>query len=173
MLERHLMQSFERRDGSGFRAFLRTAITRFMVDERRGAQRDKRGGGAAVLSLDALGAVDFEPMRDGASLSAEQMFDLAWNEAVMNEAMARLRQQLLARGQGTAFEVFRRYDFEGGSAELSYAELGRALSMTERQVKHGIGLARAAFRDIVTEIVSGYVEDPAELGAELKALFGV
>jgi hypothetical protein len=40
------------------------------------------------------------------------------------------------------------------------------------QVKHALLLARAAFREIVTELVRGYVDDPADLATELRRLFG-
>jgi RNA polymerase sigma factor (sigma-70 family) len=171
VLDRELVRSYAPERGS-FRTLLRTALSRFMQDVARGTGRQKRGGGSMPVSLDGVGEETVDPVPGAEAMTPEQIFDLAWNEAVMSEAVALLGKRLRAEGKAAAFEVFRRYDFEGDSAEMSYAEIGAALSMTAPQVKHALGQARTAFREIVTDLVRGYVDDPADLAAELRSLFG-
>lgn len=171
VLDRALVQTYAPERGS-FRALLRTALARFMRDAARGATRQKRGQGAAAVPLDGIGEAEIEPVPGAEAMTPDQIFDVAWNEAVMSEAVALLERRLAAEGKATAFAVFRRYDIDGDSAEMSYAEIGAAMGLTAAQVKHALLQARAAFREIVTDLVRGYVDDPADLAAELRALFG-
>jgi RNA polymerase sigma factor (sigma-70 family) len=171
VLDRELLRSYSPERGS-FRALLRTAIKHFMHDLARVAGARKRGGGAAVASLDHIGAESVAVVPGAEGMTPEQIFDLAWTQSVMSQATTRLQEQLAADGKATAFEAFRRYDLEGGSDTDTYAELGRSLGLSEQQVRHALMHARAAFRETVTDVVRGYVDDPADLAAELDSLFG-
>jgi len=171
VVDRALVRTFAPERGS-FRTLLRTALTHFMRDVARGATRQKRGGGALPVSLDRFEAGAFDAVPGAEQLTPEQMFDLTWNEAVMSEALARLEKRLAGEGRATVYEVFRRYDLAGDGEEASYADLGRELGMSVPQVKHALLHARATFREIVTALVRGYVDDPADLAAELRRLLG-
>jgi hypothetical protein len=105
-------------------------------------------------------------------MTPDQLFDVAWNQAVMAQAMSLVERRLRAEGKPLAFEVFRRYDVDGDSANLSQDELGKTLGLTARQVRLALVDARATFRQIVTDIVRGYVDDADDLAAELRAVFG-
>jgi RNA polymerase sigma factor (sigma-70 family) len=158
-----------------FRTLLRVAITRFMQDVARGANRHKRAAEARALPLDDFADDGGVPSPDDGAVTPDVIFDRAWNEAVMSQAIARLEQHLKAEGQGQSFEVFRRYDLEGDSAALSYAALGQELSLSAGQVKYALLQAREAFRRIVTDVVRGYLDDPEDAAAvarELRDLFG-
>jgi RNA polymerase sigma factor (sigma-70 family) len=172
VLDRDLLMTFAPERGS-FRALLRTALARFLHDEHRTAARLKRGGGAVPVSLEAVGAAVVEAVPGADALTPEQIFDLVWNEAVMSEALAMLERRLAGAGKQAAFRVFRRYDIEGDGAELNYAQLGAELSLSAWQVKHALREARTAFREIVTGLVCEYVDDRADMAAELRSLFGV
>jgi hypothetical protein len=143
-----------------------------MRNESRDAARIKRGRGAGnFLPFDEL-TIEPEPILDAAHMTAEQLFDLAWYDTVVGEALRLLEHRTRTEGRGAVFEVFRRYHMVGESAEKSYAEIGRELSFTAPQVKHALIEMRAAFRDAVIEVIRGYVEDPAELEVELRRLIG-
>jgi DNA-directed RNA polymerase specialized sigma24 family protein len=170
VLDRELVRTYVPERGS-FRALLRAAISSFMHNVVRDAGRLKRGGGMKPLPLDAAGD-GLDGLPDVDKLTPEQVFDLAWNQVVMTQAIELLEKKLTAEGKPAAFSVFRRYDLDGGSAELSYATLGAELGLTAPQVKHALLHARGVFRDIVTDIVRGYVDGPEDLAAELRSLFG-
>ncbi len=165
-----LLRSYVPERGS-FRGLLRAALTSFMRNTIRDAGRQKRGGGMPTLSLnDDHGIGDHIP--DAAALTPDQIFDVAWNQVVMGRAVAMLEKKLIEEGRTSTFTVFRRYDLEGDSATHSYSALGAELGLSVPQIKHALGHARALFRDIVTEVVRGYVDGPDELAAELRSLFG-
>jgi DNA-directed RNA polymerase specialized sigma24 family protein len=171
VLDRELVKAYAPERGS-FRSLVRAAITSFMRDVAREAGSQKRGGGRMPASLESVGE-EAAPLVPGAeALTPEQIFDLAWNASVLEAAVGILERRLKAEGKAAAFEVFRRYDLEGDSAEMSYADLGRDVGLTAPQVKHALLGARAAFREVVTELVRGYVDAPADLAAELRRLLG-
>jgi RNA polymerase sigma factor (sigma-70 family) len=171
VLEGTLMKNFVPDRGS-FRSFLRGAITNFMRDEIKAQTRQKRGGGMRPLSLDDDGVdlANLVPNADG--MSPEQVFDAAWSRIVLGRALRLLEQRLRADGREQSLEVFRRYDLGESGGAASYREVGEALGLTADQVKHALGEARDAFREIVTSIVRGYVDGPEELMREMRHLLG-
>ena len=169
ILHRELARGVDPNLGS-FRTVLKASLTRFLKNAFRDAHRDKRGGGAPVLSLDgADGAALFA---DAAALPADQLFDLAWRQRVIEQATARTEQSLAAEGKPDALTVWRRYDLAVERTTASYASLGAELGLTAPQVKHALLHARAVFADTVSEVVRNYVDGPEELTRELRELFG-
>jgi RNA polymerase sigma-70 factor (ECF subfamily) len=106
-----------------FRSFLLTFLKHFLSDQRQRAKRLKRGGGRALVSLDAFEEEDrakFEPV-DG--LTADQTYERRWAQAVMAQAAARLREDYAARGKLALFDQLK--DLQPGEAgKRSYAKLG-------------------------------------------------
>lgn len=168
IFDRALASSYAPERGS-FRALLRTAITSFMRNVMRDANRKKRGGDYAFVPLDHAGP-GLDEIPDAEKLTPEQIFDVAWNQVVMTDAIARLERKLQEEGKPLTFEVFRRYDLEIGTDDPSYASVGQALGLSAPQVKHALNHARATLREIVTDIVRGYVDGPEDLAAELRDL---
>lgn len=171
VLDRDLIGHYDRGRGS-FRTLLRTALTRFMHDVARSGARDKRGGGVRVVALDALRVEDVPAVEEDRPLTPDELFDAAWNQALLQQAFRRLEERLRGQGRASAFEVFRRYDLEGDSRALSYEALGAELGLTAAQVRHALEAARRGFREIVTELVRAYVDGPEELAAEVRMLGG-
>lgn len=171
VLDRDLFGGYERGRGS-FRTLLRTALARFLVDVGRQGGRAKRGAGHTILSLDALAPEAAILPVFGQPLTPEEIFEATWNEGVLSEALRRLRDKLEREGRASTFAAFKRYDIDGDATALSYEALGGELGLSAAQVRHALQAARRAFRDIVTEIVRGYAESPAELAAELRSLLG-
>lgn len=170
IVDRGLARTYEPDRGS-FRALLRAAISSFMLSAARDAGRLKRGGGSDILSLDMLGDHVFDMASEMETLTPEEIFDRAWNQTVMAQAIQVLEKKLVADGKGPTFEAFRRYDLEPDDA-TSYADLAGRLGLSPAQVKHALTHARATLREIVTEIVRGYVDGPEDLAGELRRLLG-
>jgi RNA polymerase sigma factor (sigma-70 family) len=173
VFERSLAGGYDPDRGS-FRVFLRMALTRFMSNVVRDASRQKRGGGQQPVTLAAIeedGQRAFEALGSAAELSPAEAFDLSWNQAVMEKAVAELERRLVADGKATVFALWKRYDLEGGSEEMSYGALAEAFSLSIPQVKNALPHVRGVLRDVVTEIVRGYVDGPDDLAAELRSLY--
>src|SRR5207249_8989428 len=139
-------------------ALLRAAIVNFPHDSARTTQRQKRGGAMTIVALEQ----GEEPLPDLVtgchSLSPEQVFDAAWNHVLFKRAVELLEARLRDEGKSVCFEVFRRYDLEEGRDDSSYAGVAQELGISAARVRHGLSHARAALEQIITALVSDYVE---------------
>jgi RNA polymerase sigma factor (sigma-70 family) len=154
-------------DKGSFRAYLKTAIRNFLRNEHRDGTRLKRGGTSAPIPLEA-GDTDLTRLvPDLDALPPEELFDRAWRDVVLARAVQIVQQALKPQ----VFDVFRRYDLEGG--DVSYETLARELGLTADTVKNHLTRAREEFRQAVRSVVCATVADPRDLSGELRELFGM
>ena len=148
-------------DKGTFRAYLKTAVRNFLRNEHRDATRLKRGGPSAPIPLNA------HLLSDEDALPPEELFDRAWRDVVLARAVQILQQTVKPQ----VFEVFRRYDLEGG--DVSYETVAHDLGLTADTVKNHLTRAREEFRQAVRSVVCATVADPRDLSSELRELFGL
>jgi len=171
VLQGTLLENFAPNRGT-FRGYVCGAISNFIIDQDRASQAQKRGGGIRLLSLEGAGLELANEPHLAERSTPEQVFDAAWTRIVFARATKLLAQRLEGEGKAVCLDVFRRYDLAEGTAP-SYKTVGEALGLSVDQVKHALAQARDAFREVVTGIVSSYVDGPDELRLELRRLLGV
>jgi RNA polymerase sigma factor (TIGR02999 family) len=120
-------QSVDWRSRGHFFALASRLMRRILVDHARARLASKRGGGAAVLSIDDLG--DLEPVQD-AEHTDEDL-------SAIDQALTRLAEIDSRQAQIVEMRYF------GG---LSIPETGEALELSEATVKRDWMLARAWLR---------------------------
>jgi len=165
VLGRSLVSTMTPGEGS-FRAVLKKALQNFCITAARDAGREKRGGKATLLDLDVVPEVPAD------ARTPEELFDEAWRERVLDQAVKLLEERLRAEGRADMFSLFQRYDLEGERTTVTYGELSMASGRSVPQVKHALRAARAAFGEAVMDVVRGYVDGPDDQTRELQALFG-
>lgn len=172
IFDRGLAKLFAPERGS-FRSLLRAAIKSFMLNALRDGKRLKRGGGVEIVSIDHTTLTDADTPVAEAGLSPDELFDAAWNRAVISEALARLELRLTAAGETLGMSAFRSYDVDGDRDDLTYDEAAKALGVSVAQFKRALFHARDLFRETVTDLVREYVDGPDELDRELRSFFGL
>jgi RNA polymerase sigma factor (sigma-70 family) len=158
-----------------FRSFLLAAMNHFLANEWRNARAAKRGGGAAVLSLD-LSSAETRFGREAAAvepsheMTAEKAFERQWALTLIGQAMAKLRAEYAAAGPAKErlFEALS--PVLGGEGEASYAHTGEKLGMSEGAVKVAAHRLRKRCRELLRDEVAQTVADPAEVDEELRHL---
>jgi len=149
-----------------FRSFLLGALERTLTQRRRRAHAQKRGGGAAALSLDDPSAV--EP---GIETDARK-FDTAWAERVLEVAMDSLERELSEQGRAEEFGAL--VPFLGASAGADASDAAAlALGVSAAALKSKIFRLRQRFRDTILAEISRTVETPHEAEEEMSWLFEV
>src|SRR5438046_1553416 len=127
LLERNDFASVDPHKGK-FRTFLLTSFTHFLCNENDRARAAKRGGGQTMFSLDAMRSDQLEDFAAHAELAPDRVFDLRWAMTVMEQALARLRNELAAAGKGEQFEHLKKFLTEDpGDGE--YASVAQRLGM--------------------------------------------
>ncbi len=171
LLERDLVGRADPARGR-FRAFLKTALHRFLIAIERRERAQKRGGASTVVRLDVrdgdLPNLEVQDLRDR---PPEEVMERLWRAALVERALAALEQELTAQGKARAFAVFRDY-FLAPSDEADYAELARRHGLTHAQVSNDLQLAKKRYRSLLRAAVQETVSDPGELAEELRWLFG-
>jgi RNA polymerase sigma-70 factor (ECF subfamily) len=129
-----------------FRGFLKTALRNFVTSAARAA------------SLRAT-----VPLPEEADLrSPEQAFDREWARGILADAVARLRKE----SAPATFEIFREYCLEESGA--SYADLARRHKVSEDDVRNRLRESRQRMRDILEDLLRGYLLPGQDLSAELR-----
>jgi RNA polymerase sigma-70 factor (ECF subfamily) len=152
-----------------FRTWLLVAVQRFVGHEVERAHAAKRGGGSGHVDLDdpvaVAGAVAPGP-------SPEQAFDRDWALALVQAALARLRDEAAAAGKLALFERLREFVVERPD-DADYAAVADALGMRRNTVAVAIHRLRARLRELVRDEIAETVADADALDAELAALRSV
>jgi RNA polymerase sigma factor (sigma-70 family) len=153
-----------------FRPFLLASMNHFLANEWRREQTQKRGGGHVPFSLDAVDAEDryrFEPAH---GQTPDKLFERQWALTLLKCAVALVRQEFTLTGKTALVEQLKG-TLDGDQHQCSYGEVARRLGMTEGAVKKAAQRLRERYYDLLHAEVAETVDDPAELGEEIRCLF--
>ncbi len=153
-----------------FRSYLLGAVKHFLANARRDAAREKRGGGAEHVALDA--GTDTSPgvqVADAGVCPPDADFDRAWALAVVERALVLLQSESAAAGQAAQFAALQPWLTPAG-APTAQAEVAAALGLSEGAVKVAIHRLRRRFRQIVRAEVAQTLHDDADLDDEMRHL---
>ena len=155
------------REKGRFRSFLLAAMNHFLADEWDRAHRQKRGGDAKVILLDALEAEERYRVEPVDRLDAARLFDRRWAMTVLEQAISRLESEFADRpkvfGELQSFLIG---DGEGKTCAAASANLG----MTEVAVRATISRMRKRCRELVREEISQTLASISDVEEEYRAL---
>lgn len=157
-------------DKGRFRAFLLAALKHFLANEWDRANRQKRGGGVAHLSLDWQNADTRYQVNPADHLSPDKLYDRAWAVTVLERVIARLREENAAEGKTVLFDRLKPFLTVGKSA-IPYGDAAAALGLTEGAVRVAVHRLRRRYREVLRAEIGQTLQDPAQTDAEMRALF--
>ncbi len=171
LLEHRLVARAKRQAGR-FRSFLLTSLQHFLAHEHERASALKRGGGTAVLSVDALDAEERYALEPIDRTTPEVMFERRWALQQVENALARLGAEYSASSRGPLFELLKDYVW-GDKNGLTLAEIAAQLDLTEEAVKKAVQRLRERFRNCLRAEVAQTVAAPDEIDDEMHHLRAV
>jgi RNA polymerase sigma-70 factor (ECF subfamily) len=169
MLERDYLRQANPQRGR-FRSFLLTAFQHFLAHEGERANAQKRGGGRTILPLDFQSGerrYQFEPSHDA---TAETLYERSWALTLLDQALARLREEQTAAGKGRLFECLKG-TLTGADAPRPYAELAAELGMSAEAVKVAAHRLRRRYGELLRAEIAETVTTAEEIDEELRDLF--
>lgn len=155
-------------EGGRFRAYLLGALKHHASNERRAANALKRGGGVALISIDADEAEQryrVEPVDED---SPERLFERRWALTLLERAMERLGAEQEVKGRSHLFAELRGH--LAGEPKGSHASAAQALGLTTGAVKVAVHRLRARYRELLREEVRHTVDDDFDPDQELRDL---
>lgn len=147
-----------------FRAFLLTAVKRFLINAGAELQAAKRGGGMRFESLDHEAA----PALDGGE-TPEQAFERDWALAVLDAALRRLRAEAERAGKRVLFEHLHEFLIEAPD-EADYARVAAALNLRRNTLAVAVHRLRHRLRELVRAELAETATTRNDLACELREL---
>jgi RNA polymerase sigma-70 factor (ECF subfamily) len=169
LLEKNYLDSVAREKGR-FRTFLLVALKRFLANEWDRTRAQKRGGGAPCLPLDTDLAERLYSVEPAAEFPADRLYERRWALTLLEQTMARLREEFASAGRTEEFERLKVFLTADGQ-ELRFAEVARALGKSEGAVRVAAHRLRRRFRENFRELISHTVSSPDEIDEEVRHLF--
>jgi RNA polymerase sigma-70 factor (ECF subfamily) len=169
LLATHALGSVDSEKGK-FRSFLLAALKNLLANEWNRARSQKRGGGAALFSLDqelAEGRYQLEPAND---LTPDKVFDRRWAETILSRALDRLRIECDGGEKTRRFDEVKVF-LLGEKGGHSLAGTAARLNLSLGAVKGLVHRLRRRFRELIREEISQTVAGPEEIDDEIRNLF--
>ena len=155
-----------------FRTFLLTAFMHFLANEYDRTRAQKRGGGVTILSLDALPLEETGELAPAGDTSPGAQYDLRWAKTILETALKRLAEDMLANGKPGGFELLKPF-LTANATPGEYAAVARRMEVAEASVPVLVHRLRQRYRELVRAEVAQTVTSPAELEEEMRHLFAV
>ncbi len=170
LLEKNVLSTVEKGRGR-FRYFLQTALKHFLANEWNRAQRQKRGGGVQMFSLDAESAEVQYQLDPQTNLTPEVLFERRWAQRLVECVTERLQQEAATGPKRQRFDELKAFLLDDPDAG-SYLEVAQKLQMTEGAVKSAVHRLRQRARELFREEIAQTVSRPSEIDDEIRHLFG-
>ena len=158
-----------------FRTWVRICLDSFVANERKAAERLKRGGGHQHVSLDFETAEGELRHRElAAPDDVESFFHREWMRELLASAIADLRKASTIEGRELDFTIFELYDIQGPDAERepSYAELAEKLGVPTSKINNALHAMRRRLRERVLSRLQSISASETEYKEDAQTLFG-
>jgi DNA-directed RNA polymerase specialized sigma24 family protein len=169
LLAKDFLQGVDRSKGK-FRSFMLAALEHFLAKEWRRANAQKRGGQFTLVSLDDGSAETQFLQVPSADLPPEKLFEQQWALTLLAQVVSRLREEQMAAGKAELFDQLKIF-LTGEKRAVAYADLALKLNTTEAALKMAVSRMRQRYGELLRAEIANTVSDPAEVEAELRALF--
>jgi RNA polymerase sigma-70 factor (ECF subfamily) len=154
-----------------FRAFLLASLKHFLANEWDKSQRQKRGGGEKLLSLDWQTADTQFQVAATNEPSPDQAFDREWALALLGKVIERLKSECVADGKAKLFEQLKIF-LTAGKGILTHADAAKNLNLDETAVRVAVHRLRKRYRTLLRAEISQTLADESQVDEEMRALFG-
>ncbi len=169
LLEKDGLASVDRARGR-FRSFLLAACRHFLANQGDRERAQKRGGGRRLVSIDFHGAEEQYGCEPAHAETAEKLFERRWALALLEQVLARLRNEYEGAGRGRLFEGLKDR-LTGDARGMSHARVAAQLGLSEGAVKVAVHRLRRRYRDLLREEIAQTLDDPGQVEDEIRALF--
>jgi RNA polymerase sigma factor (sigma-70 family) len=171
LLEHGYIQRADRDQGR-FRTFLLSSLNNYLHNDWKRENCEKRGGGQAILSLDAETAETRFSLEPYVEQPPDSLYDRGWAATLLERALTTLRAEFEQSGKLDLFERLKVFVW-GDKSALSYAEMAVQLNMTEGAIKVSVHRLRQRYGELLRAEVAQTVSTPEEVNDELRYLISI
>ena len=168
VLRENYLGAVDRTKGK-FRSFLLAALDHFLLDQRKRARAQKRGGGQIIISLDDEEAENRFQNEPAADMPPEKLFTRQWFLTLYDEVLKELKEDFKAAGKEKQFDTLRVF-LTDDTGFRDYAEPAAKLGMSTNAVAVAVHRMRERCRELMHAEIARTVAGPEEMESEIKHL---
>jgi len=168
LIEQDWLAKVEQRD-TRFSTLLVTILKNFLIKSHHRETAQKRGGGEKPVSLDLAHAEHWFGEEPATQEAPEAFFEKRWAHAVMEAALARLREEYETSGKAKVFGMISQFLYRE-AVPGDYDAVGEQLGIHGRSVAVAVYRMRTDFRAMVRNEVAAGLRDDSLVEEEMKAL---
>jgi len=161
-----------RREKGKFRFYLLSALNHFLADMWDRERCVKRGGGQAVVPIDAeVGEARYrrEPLDNA---SPDRLYERRWALTVLTQVLNQLEQEYEQSRQDQLFHALKEF-ITADPEHVSYAAAANALGMREGALRVKVHRLRRRYGELFRTEIAHTVSRPEEVEDEMHHLFEV
>jgi RNA polymerase sigma factor (sigma-70 family) len=171
LLERKDLNTVRKEKGR-LRSYLLTSVKNFLADESRHAMAVKRGKGQRLIPLDEIRERERADVERSDSLTADQIYERRWAFTVLEQVMARLREEYRSSGNVRFFDQMKKMLMDEPDRP-SQAQVATEFDMTENAVKQAYFRLRQRYQTLLRDEIAHTVAMPGDIEDELRHLIAV
>lgn len=157
--------------GGRFRSFLLTVLKRFLANEWNREHAQKRSGGKPLFSIDDTAEARYQrELTEHAT--PETLFERQWAAAVLDQVLARLRDEYAAAGKQALFEQLQNC-LPGAQSQIPYAQIAAAFGLKEAGVRMAAHRLRRRYGELLRAEIAVTVSSPEEIDEEIRYLIAL
>jgi RNA polymerase sigma factor (sigma-70 family) len=171
LLERKDLNTVRKEKGR-LRSYLLASVKHFQADEWRRAMAEKRGKGKWLIPLEDMRERERIDLERSDSLTPDQIYERRWALTVLEQVMARLRDEYRSAGNLRFFDQMKKMLMDEPDRP-SQAEIATEFEMTENAVKQAFYRFRQRYQFLLREEIAHTVAMPSDIEDELRHLISV
>ena len=153
-----------------FRSFLLTSLKHFLCNDRERGQTQKRGGQAAILSLNDDSAEERYQLEPATTLTPDKLYDRRWAITILEHALQRIREEEVRAGRENQFDLLKPFLSNDSSGD-TYKTVAPKLEMTANAVGVAVHRLRQRYGEEIRNQIAQTVTTAVELEQEMRELF--
>jgi RNA polymerase sigma-70 factor (ECF subfamily) len=168
LLERKDLNTVRKEKGR-LRSYMLTSVKNFLADEARRAMAAKRGKGQRLIPLDEIRERERVDVERSDRLTVDQTYERCWAFTILEQVMARLREQYRSEGNVRFFDQMKKMLMDEPDRP-SQAQVATEFDMTENAVKQAFYRLRQRYQVLLREEIAHTVAAPSDIEDELRHL---
>ena len=161
-----------RKEKKRLRSYLLASLKNFLTDDLRRAMAIKRGKEERLIPMDEIHESQRIDVERSDRLTAEQIYERRWALTVLEQVMARLRDEYRSAGNLRFFDQVKKM-LTDEPDRLSQAQVASEFDMTENAVKQAFYRFRQRYQTLFREEIAHTVAMPSDIEDELRYLIAV
>lgn len=152
------------------RSYLMTATKNHLHSAHRRENRQKRGGGAVMLSFDALDAESRCLVPEQVDeMTPERVFERQWAITVMENVVAHLADRYARKDQAILFDALKPF-INIGTTATPQSELAQQLGMSDQAFRVAVHRLRQRYAEVLRQTVKSTLGPDEDVGEEISRM---